>query len=205
MMTLLYSDNDIGGLEVMDLAGRRVRVPVIEGAFTVNLGDLMMRWTNDNDGARPCIESSTRRRPRTTSAGDCRSACIFIPNFDAVVAPITGLAEAAKYPRLPSPTTGLPASPAPRASQPLNRRSRVRGFEQFEASSQAVTPAFTVKIRHASTCSGHPRIWKQPGRRLRHVDGRDKPLTVGTLGEASECNEVQSNSVARRFLMLSAM
>src|SRR5690349_10479582 len=46
MMTLLYSDNDIGGLEVMNRAGRWVRVPVVNDAFTVNLGDLMMRWTN---------------------------------------------------------------------------------------------------------------------------------------------------------------
>jgi isopenicillin N synthase-like dioxygenase len=46
MMTLLYSDNDIGGLEVMDRAGRWVPVPLTDGAFTVNLGDLMMRWTN---------------------------------------------------------------------------------------------------------------------------------------------------------------
>src|ERR1700730_17071985 len=45
MMTLLYSDSDVGGLEVMDRADRWVPVPVIEGAFTVNLGDLMMRWT----------------------------------------------------------------------------------------------------------------------------------------------------------------
>ena len=44
VMTLLYSDNDIGGLEVMDRAGRWVPVPVTDGAFTVNLGDLMMRY-----------------------------------------------------------------------------------------------------------------------------------------------------------------
>jgi hypothetical protein len=40
MMTLLYSGNNIGGLEVMDRAGRWVPVPVTDGAFTVNLGDL---------------------------------------------------------------------------------------------------------------------------------------------------------------------
>jgi len=33
MMTLLYSDNDIGGLEVMDRAGRWVPVQVTDGAF----------------------------------------------------------------------------------------------------------------------------------------------------------------------------
>jgi isopenicillin N synthase-like dioxygenase len=97
MMTLLYSDNDIGGLEVMDRAGRWVAVPAIDGAFTVNLGDLMMRWTND--GWRSTLHrvvnpsEATNDRSRRLSIG-----MFFIPNYDAVVAPIAGLGEAPKYP-----------------------------------------------------------------------------------------------------------
>jgi isopenicillin N synthase-like dioxygenase len=96
MMTLLYSDNDIGGLEVMDRAGRWVPVPVIDGAFTVNLGDLMMRWTNDR-------WRSTLHRvvnpPQATNDLSRRLSIgmFFIPNYDAVVAPIAGLGEAPKY------------------------------------------------------------------------------------------------------------
>ena len=100
MMTLLYSDNDIGGLEVMDRAGRWVPVPVTDGAFTVNLGDLMMRWTNDR------WRSTLHRvvNPPTATNDLSRRLSIgmfFIPNYDAVVAPIAGLGEASKYP----PTT----------------------------------------------------------------------------------------------------
>ena len=96
MMTLLYSDNDIGGLEVMDRAGRWVPVPVIDGAFTVNLGDLMMRWTNDR--WRSTLHrvvnppAATNDRSRRLSIG-----MFFIPNYDAVVAPIAGPGEASKY------------------------------------------------------------------------------------------------------------
>ena len=97
MMTLLYSDNDIGGLEVMDRAGDWVPVPVSDGAFTVNLGDLMMRWTNDR------WRSTLHRVVNPPEAANHRSrrlsiGMFFIPNYDAVVAPIAGFGEAPKYP-----------------------------------------------------------------------------------------------------------
>jgi isopenicillin N synthase-like dioxygenase len=99
MMTLLYSDNDIGGLEVMNRAGCWVPVPVIEGAFTVNLGDLMMRWTNDR------WRSTLHRvvNPPQAAKEISRRLSIgmfFIPNYDAVVAPVAGLGEAPKYPAI---------------------------------------------------------------------------------------------------------
>lgn len=100
MMTLLYSDNDIGGLEVMDRAGRWVRVPVIEGAFTVNLGDLMMRWTNDR------WRSTLHRVVNPPDAANPLSrrlsiGMFFIPNYDATVVPLARPGEAARY----APTT----------------------------------------------------------------------------------------------------
>jgi isopenicillin N synthase-like dioxygenase len=96
MMTLLLSDSDIDGLEVMNRVGRWVPVPVIENAFTVNLGDLMMRWTNDR--WRSTLHrvvnppGATNDLSRRLSIG-----MFFIPNYDAVVAPIVGRGEAAKY------------------------------------------------------------------------------------------------------------
>jgi len=96
MMTLLYSDNDVGGLEVMDRADRWVRVPIIDGALTVNLGDLMMRWTNDRWRSTlhrvvnpPEIANDISRR---LSIG-----MFFIPNYDAVVAPIAADGEPQRY------------------------------------------------------------------------------------------------------------
>ena len=93
MMTLLYSDNNIGGLEVMNRAGRWVPVPVIGDAFTVNLGDLMMRWTNDRWRSTPHRvvnpPDAASNRSRRLSIG-----MFFIPNYDAVVAPIAAPGDA---------------------------------------------------------------------------------------------------------------
>lgn len=100
MMTLLYSDNDVGGLEVMDRRDRWVRVPPIDGAFTVNLGDLMMRWTNDRWRSTPHRvvnpPEADHRRSRRLSIG-----MFFIPNYDAEVVPLVGSGDSARY----EPTT----------------------------------------------------------------------------------------------------
>lgn len=45
-LTLLYQRDDVGGLEV-SLDGQWHAVPAMAGAFVVNIGDLMARWTND--------------------------------------------------------------------------------------------------------------------------------------------------------------
>lgn len=45
-LTLLWQD-DVGGLEVLDQAtGAWVAAPPIDGAYVVNLGDMIQRWTN---------------------------------------------------------------------------------------------------------------------------------------------------------------
>jgi isopenicillin N synthase-like dioxygenase len=89
MMTLIYSDNHVGGLEVMDLAGNWVAAPPSNDAFTVNLGDLMMRWTNDrwrstlHRVVNPADDD--HRRSNRLSLG-----MFFIPNYDAEIAPLPG-------------------------------------------------------------------------------------------------------------------
>ncbi|XP_077986165.1 uncharacterized protein LOC144440653 [Glandiceps talaboti] len=45
-LTLLFQD-DVGGLEVMNLDGQYVKATPVEGTVLVNLGDLMQRWTAD--------------------------------------------------------------------------------------------------------------------------------------------------------------
>jgi isopenicillin N synthase-like dioxygenase len=97
MMTLIYSDNDIGGLEVMDRAGRWVAAPPSGDTFTVNLGDLMMRWTNDR------WRSTLHRVVNPAEGDDWRSrrlslGMFFIPNYDAEIAPLRSGSGAGRYP-----------------------------------------------------------------------------------------------------------
>ena len=46
-LTVLYQDNNPGGLQVELSDGTWADVPHIPGSFVVNLGDLMAAWTND--------------------------------------------------------------------------------------------------------------------------------------------------------------
>jgi len=46
-LTILRSENVLGGLQVRNRAGEWLDVVVPEGALVINLGDMMMRWTND--------------------------------------------------------------------------------------------------------------------------------------------------------------
>lgn len=46
-LTILMSEPAPGGLEIYSPNHEWVAVPIVPGAFVVNLGDLMARWTND--------------------------------------------------------------------------------------------------------------------------------------------------------------
>jgi isopenicillin N synthase-like dioxygenase len=85
MMTLLYSDNDVGGLQLKDRDGRWVDAPLLPDAFLINLGDLMMRWTNDR------WISTQHRVVNPPASADWRSrrlsiGMFWIPNYDAEIA-----------------------------------------------------------------------------------------------------------------------
>jgi len=103
MMTLLYSDNDVGGLQVQTRAGDWVDAPLLTDAFIVNIGDLMMRWTNDRWVSTPHRVVN----PEADAIADSRRLSVgmfFIPNYDAEVACLetcTGPDRAPRY----SPTT----------------------------------------------------------------------------------------------------
>jgi isopenicillin N synthase-like dioxygenase len=46
-LTLLRQDDAPGGLQVGDVAGTWHDVPAVEGAYVVNVGDALERWTNN--------------------------------------------------------------------------------------------------------------------------------------------------------------
>ena len=77
-LTLLATD-DVGGLEVRTRAGQWTEAPVVAGAFIVNIGDCLMRWTND-------VYISTPHRVVNRSCEERYSIAFFYdPNPDAIV------------------------------------------------------------------------------------------------------------------------
>ena len=89
-ITLLLTD-EVGGLDVKARDGGWIEAPVIPGAFVCNIGDCLMRWTND-------IYVSTPHRV-VSPAGRARNSIAFFldPNPDATVACLPGCG-APKYP-----------------------------------------------------------------------------------------------------------
>jgi isopenicillin N synthase-like dioxygenase len=78
-ITLLAQD-DLGGLEVTNVAGEWLEATPIAGTFVVNLGDLMARWTNG-------LYKSTMHRVRNNKANKDRYSIPFFysPRPTAVV------------------------------------------------------------------------------------------------------------------------
>ena len=93
-LTLLATD-DVGGLEVRTRAGQWIEAPVVPAAFIVNIGDCLMRWTND-------VYVSTPHRVVNRSARERYSIAFFYdPNPDAMVETIpscVGEGEVVRYP-----------------------------------------------------------------------------------------------------------
>ncbi len=89
-ITLLATD-DVGGLEVRTRAGEWIMAPPIPGAFVVNIGDCLMRWTND-------VYVSTPHRVVNRSGRERYSIAFFFdPNPEALVEGIPSCGEP-RYP-----------------------------------------------------------------------------------------------------------
>ena len=102
---MVKTEANPGGLQVFNQEGEWVDVPIIEGTYIVNLGELMARWTNDQ-------WVSTLHRvvnpPFEQAAGSRRQSIIFFhnPNYDADITCIPSCASPETPPKYPPTTSG---------------------------------------------------------------------------------------------------
>ena len=92
-VTLLMTDGE-AGLQVKPRGGDWTDVPHVPGAYVVNIGDCLMRWSNDIYVSTPHRVLPPKRRRRSI-------AFFLDPNPDSVIRALPGTGEA-KYP----PVTG---------------------------------------------------------------------------------------------------
>jgi isopenicillin N synthase-like dioxygenase len=98
-LTLLAQDGT-GGLEVRARNGSWIAVQPIEGAFVCNIGDCLMRWSNDVYVSTPhrVVNRAPRERFSIAYFGD--------PNADALVECLPSCLEPGKGPTYPPITYG---------------------------------------------------------------------------------------------------
>jgi isopenicillin N synthase-like dioxygenase len=91
----ILSQDDVGGLEVRTRDGRWLAATPIPGTFICNIGDCLMRWSND------IYVSTPHRVVNTVSRERYSIAFFFDPNPDALVACLPGCSgpdRPARYP-----------------------------------------------------------------------------------------------------------
>lgn len=104
-LTILLSENVSAGLQVLNKKGDWVDVHAPPGSYVINVGDLLMRWTNDR-------WVSTLHRvvnpPRERAAADRRISLVFFhhPNYDAEVRCIESCLRPGEAPRYPPVLAG---------------------------------------------------------------------------------------------------
>jgi isopenicillin N synthase-like dioxygenase len=126
-LTILSGEDVPGGLQVRTRDGRWVDVPTSPTTFVVNIGDLLMRWTNDrwlsnlHRVVNPPLDEAARRH---------RLSIAFFnhPNYDALIAclPTQGAARHAPvlsgdYRDVKYAKTGLTSAAACTGDRPADR------------------------------------------------------------------------------------
>ena len=91
-LTILLTD-DVGGLEVRRRDGAWIKAPPIPGAFVCNIGDCLMRWSNDT-------YVSTPHRVTSPPGRDRYSVAFFLdPNPEADIACLPGCSAPGQTPK----------------------------------------------------------------------------------------------------------
>ena len=115
-LTLLLTD-DAGGLEVQRRDGAWIAAPPMPDAFICNIGDCLMRWTND-------VYRSTPHRVTNPQGRDRYSIAFFLDaNADALVEAIPSCVAAGEIPRYQPITAG---------DYLASRFAQTYGFKQAE-------------------------------------------------------------------------
>lgn len=91
-LTILAQDQN-GGLQVRNTAGDWIAAPPVPGAFVVNLGDQMARWTNGRFQATPHRVINVSGRERYSMP------FFFDPNWEAEIACLPTCAVPGEAPR----------------------------------------------------------------------------------------------------------
>jgi isopenicillin N synthase-like dioxygenase len=91
-LTILLNDNT-GGLEVRRRDGTWITAPPIPGAFVCNIGDCLMRWSNDTYVSTPHRVTSPPGRDRYSVA------FFFDPNPDALIECLPGCCGPGQQPK----------------------------------------------------------------------------------------------------------
>jgi isopenicillin N synthase-like dioxygenase len=103
-LTILLAEDKPGGLQVRLRNGSWVDVHPVPGSFVINIGDLMMQWTNDH------WVSNLHRvaNPPRQYADVPRLSIVFFqkPNYDAEIRCIEKYAGASSTPKYPPITAG---------------------------------------------------------------------------------------------------
>jgi isopenicillin N synthase-like dioxygenase len=90
--TLLLQD-DTGGLEVQRTDGVWIAAPHLPGAYIINIGNVMMKWTNGRFRSTPHRVVNRSSRPRY-------SVPFFAnPDYDVTISPITRIMAPGETPR----------------------------------------------------------------------------------------------------------
>lgn len=104
-LTILKIEDAPGGLQVRTRQGQWIDVHPVPDAFLVNIGDLMMHWTNDR-------WISTLHRvvnpPRDKALGSGRLSMVFFhqPNYDALIECLPTCQGPGNPPKYPPVTSG---------------------------------------------------------------------------------------------------